>query len=184
MRLRFHHRFVVRATMGAVWDFHSRPSGLAELNPPLVRVSICSAPKRLSEGATMRFVLWLGIVPVPWVARYSDVSPRGFTDSQLRGPFRYWRHRHAFVPLDGARTEVVDEVEAQLATHPLHAATGLLIWLGLPVLFAYRTWKTRRLLAKHKDPRASHNSIVYKQIPSIRSRGSCHGDGCKRGIAL
>jgi ligand-binding SRPBCC domain-containing protein len=129
----------------------------------------------------MRFVLSLGVVRVPWVARYSDVSPRGFTDIQLRGPYSYWRHRHTFVPLDDARTEVVDEVEAQLATNPLQAATGLLIWLGLPALFAYRTRKTRGLLAKPINPSGSRNNFVYRHIASVRSRGNFLGDGWKRG---
>jgi len=135
----------------------------------------------VSEGATMRFVLRLGVIPVPWVARYTDVSPRGFTDTQLRGPFSYWRHRHTFLPLDDVRTEVVDEVEAQLATHPLQAATGLIIWLGLPALFAYRTRKTRRLFAKPIDPRGSYNNFVYRHIASVRSRGHFPGDEWKRG---
>ena len=65
---------------------------------------------------------------------------------RVRGPFASRTHRHRFVALDGAATEVVDEVEAQFTPHILWGAVGLAMWLGLPLLFAFRAWKTRQLL--------------------------------------
>ena len=43
-------------------------------------------------------------------------------------------------------TEVLDEVEASLKPHGLWGLVGLAKWLGLPLLFAYRGWRTQRLL--------------------------------------
>jgi hypothetical protein len=43
---------------------------------------------------------------------------------------------------------VLDEIDARLSRHPGPALIGLNLWAGLPLLFAYRAWKTRLLLAR------------------------------------
>lgn len=94
----------------------------------------------------MDFILRLGPLPIHWQARIEGVSPTGFSDRQLAGPFAHWVHSHKFVPLTASETEVVDEIDLALKRHPLWGPVGLLIALGLPLLFAYRGWKTRRLV--------------------------------------
>jgi ligand-binding SRPBCC domain-containing protein len=94
----------------------------------------------------MDFTMWLGPLPLRWLARIEEVSPTGFTDRQLRGPFQEWIHRHTFVPVDESTTAVLDEIELKLRSHLLWGLVGLGMWLSLPLLFAYRAWKTRRLI--------------------------------------
>ena len=100
----------------------------------------------MSNSDEMDFTMWMGPLPVRWEARVEDVSPAGFLDRQVRGPFEAWAHRHNFVAVDEETTEVVDQVEARLKPHALWRLVGLAMWLGLPLLFAYRGWKTRRLV--------------------------------------
>jgi ligand-binding SRPBCC domain-containing protein len=95
----------------------------------------------------MEFSIRLGPLTIPWIARIEGVSLRGFTDRQLRGPFQQWQHRHSFKALDDASTEVYDEITATLDPRPLAFLLGLGMWLGLPLLFAYRARKTRSILA-------------------------------------
>jgi ligand-binding SRPBCC domain-containing protein len=66
----------------------------------------------------------------------------------VSGPFRKWVHRHTFVELDGHTTEVLDEVEAELPAPFAQKLVAIGMWLNMPVLFAYRAWKTRRLLER------------------------------------
>jgi ligand-binding SRPBCC domain-containing protein len=87
-------------------------------------------------------------VPIDWLARIEDVNPTGFTDRQLRGPMKHWFHRHTFVTIDDESTEVVDEIDLSLRPHPVWWLIGAGFCLSLPLLFAYRAWKTRRLLEK------------------------------------
>jgi ligand-binding SRPBCC domain-containing protein len=109
-------------------------------------VRLSSPPEVLRSGAEMAFTLWLGPLPLRWVARIESASAAGFTDRQLRGPFHAWTHRHSYRTVAGDVTEVRDEVEASLRRHPLWGPVGFLMWLGLPLLFTYRGWRTRRLL--------------------------------------
>ena len=104
------------------------------------------APDRMADGDAMAFTMWLGPIPVRWVARVEGVSGSGFADHQERGPFEAWTHRHTFVKEDEDTTRIEDEVEARLKQHPLWRPAGPAMWLGLPLLFTYRGWKTRRLL--------------------------------------
>jgi len=144
--MKFRRTFRVRAPRDTVADFYSRATSLSAITPPLIPMRLHRAPERMAEGDEMDFTMWLGPIPVRWVARVGDVSAGGFVDCQVRGPFASWSHHHRFVVLDESTTRVVDEIEARLRRHPLWALVGLGMWLGLPLLFAYRGWKTRRLL--------------------------------------
>lgn len=144
--MKYRHRFEVKAPLTAVTDFHAQSASMGAITPPPAVVRIQRAPARLKEGDEMEFTLWLGPLAVHWLARIDDVSPTGFTDRQLRGPFWHWTHRHSFVPIDESTTAVVDEVDLGLRPHPWWGLVGLGMWLSMPLLFAYRGWKTRRLV--------------------------------------
>ncbi|MEZ4832558.1 MAG: hypothetical protein R2873_11265 [Caldilineaceae bacterium] len=91
--------------------------------------------------------MWMGPLPVRWVAQFEDVAEDSFVDRQVRGPFAQWVHRHTFVAVDEQITEVQDEVTVQLHEDSRWwQLVGFGMWMGLPVLFAYRAWRTRRLL--------------------------------------
>lgn len=142
----YRHRFSVKTPLASVASFHADSSSMGSITPPPVIVRVHSAPALLGEGDRMDFTLWLLLLPLHWVARIQDVSQSGFTDVQLSGPFHTWQHRHEFCPLDERTTEVRDTVQASLSRNPLKWLVGLSMWLTLPVLFAYRGWKTRRIL--------------------------------------
>jgi ligand-binding SRPBCC domain-containing protein len=144
--MRFRHTFQVRASVSKVAGFHTAAANMKAITPPLIPMRLHRAPSRLAEGDEMSFTMWLGAIPVRWVARFEDVTATGFVDRQQEGPFRSWQHRHSFIQVGQELTEVVDEVEARLRPHLLWGAAGLAMWLGLPALFAYRSWKTRHLL--------------------------------------
>jgi len=146
--MNFTHAFEVRAPLAQVRAFHARADALAELTPPLLPMRLEQAPPVLQSGDTMSFRIWLGPLPIRWTARIEDADPGGFTDRQLAGPFAEWVHRHAFEPTGARTTRVVDSIRARFRPHLLWGPAGLAMWIGLPVLFAFRGWKTRRLLER------------------------------------
>jgi ligand-binding SRPBCC domain-containing protein len=145
--MNFQHRFRVQASISQVAEFHRHSASMAAITPPPIIVKIQRAPSVLADGDEMAFTMWLGPFPVHWLARIEMVSATGFTDRQLSGPFSEWVHRHTFVALDQNTTEVVDEITLRLRPHLLWLPVGLGMWLGLPILFAYRAWKTKRMLS-------------------------------------
>lgn len=142
----YRHEFMVQAPLADVVAFHQKAASMAAITPPPIRVELHAAPPVLDEGDEMKFTLWFGPIPLRWHAQIEQVTPVSFVDRQLAGPFASWVHRHTFVAVDETTTQVLDQVEAQLAPRWLWRLVGLGMWLNLPLLFAYRAWQTRRLL--------------------------------------
>ncbi|HQY91030.1 MAG: hypothetical protein WAU00_18975 [Caldilinea sp.] len=156
--MRYEHRFTVNAPLAAVAAFHQRSASMGAITPPPILVRVHEAPAQLNEGDRMDFTMWLGPLPVRWVAQIEQTTPTSFVDRQLSGPFASWEHLHTFLPIDAQTTVVADQVTATLHRHWFWKLVGLSMWGGLPILFAYRGWKTRRLLARATSTRlhASH----------------------------
>ena len=144
--MKYHHRFQVRAKLASVIGFHSRAESMAAITPLPIILRMKHAPATLAEGDVMDFTMWLGPFPIHWLARIQDVSATGFTDRQLEGPFAEWVHQHIFEAVDEQTSVILDEVNLRLRSHPIWWLVGMTMWLGLQLLFSYRTWKTRRLL--------------------------------------
>jgi ligand-binding SRPBCC domain-containing protein len=145
---RFEHKFEVGAPLTKVADFHKDARALRVLTPlPVIVQFHLVQPMR--EGSVVDFSLWFGPLPVRWVAVYHDIDPQvGFTDSMMRGPFESWVHKHRFEAVDANRTQIFDTVEALPGPHPFWGLISKLMWVNLPFLFAYRSWRTRRALGK------------------------------------
>jgi ligand-binding SRPBCC domain-containing protein len=142
----FRHRFRVRAPLGRVAEFHHDSSVLKLLTPPPLVLQFHEL-QPLGEGSISDFTMWAGLLPIRWVATHSEVDLlHGFTDTQARGPFERWVHRHSFVKVDDNVTEVVDEIQAQPGKHPFWYLVSWFMRLSLPLLFAYRAWRTRKAL--------------------------------------
>jgi ligand-binding SRPBCC domain-containing protein len=157
--MRYTHEFSAHASLAEVIAFHARSSSMAAITPPPIIVRIHAAPPVLKDGDQMRFTLWLGPLPLHWIAQIEIDSPHSFIDRQLSGPFALWEHRHTFSALDEQRILVRDEVTARLKRHPVWWLAGAGMWLGMPILFAYRGWKTRKILSRLASANgASHAS--------------------------
>ena len=142
----YQHSFQVRAPLEHVTGFHRSAASLPAITPPPLIVRTKNTPATLAEGDMMDFTIWLGPLPVRWLARIEATSAHGFTDRQLDGPFAEWVHRHSFATVDPQTTSVEDTISLRLRPHPVWWLVGMGFRLGLPFLFAYRAWKTRKIL--------------------------------------
>jgi ligand-binding SRPBCC domain-containing protein len=140
------HRFKVQAPLELVAEFHSDSRALKKLTPPPLFVSF-NKVEPLAEGSVADFTMWLGPLPIRWVATHSEVDPmRGFTDTQTSGPFEVWKHRHSFESIDEDTTYVIDQVQGVPSDHLFWGIVSRFMWLTLPILFAYRSQRTRKAL--------------------------------------
>ena len=65
----------------------------------------------LSEGDEVTWQAWHFAVPLRMSSRITRFRfPESFTDEQVRGPIRFFRHMHEFIPDDGG-TLMIDRVE-------------------------------------------------------------------------
>ena len=137
----FHHSFTVDAPLAAVRAFHHDTGVLRQLTPlPMIP---------LADGSRAEFTLWFGPLPLRWRAIHSDVGPDGFTDTQVSGPLKSWRHTHRFTTIDPQRTRVDDHVVFEHHPGPRGLLTRLLFARpGLLYLFTARKLLTRRGVAR------------------------------------
>jgi ligand-binding SRPBCC domain-containing protein len=93
----------------------------------------------LKKGAVIDYQLTLRGIPVKWRTEITKWNPPfEFVDTQIRGPYKQWIHRHTFTELDANRTLVADEVRYRLPFEPLGDIFNFLIGRDLKKVFDYR----------------------------------------------
>lgn len=144
----FDHSFIVDAPPAAVADFHHDTSVLKKLTPFPMVVQIHDF-EPLGEGSTADFTLWAGPIPMRWRAIHTDVGPTGFTDTQLSGPLKSWRHTHRFVDLGDGRTRVDDHIDYEHDGGARGVFSRMMFSpASLKALFTARSLLTRRYVAQ------------------------------------
>jgi len=144
--MKYHHKFQIKSPLTQAAEFHSRAASMPAITPPPMVVKLHNVPAILKEGDEMDFTLKLGPISIYWLARIEGVSVNGFTDRQIKGPFKEWIHKHHFVEESDKITQVTDEVTLRLSSNPFWWMVGISMRIALPLLFAFRAWKTRVLL--------------------------------------
>lgn len=139
----FDYKFTVAAPLTAVSQFHHDTSVLKTLTPPPIFAQIHHFDP-LADGAKADFTLWFGPVPVRWQAVHTNVSERGFTDTQVSGPLKSWQHTHTFTPVAKNKTEIHEHIEYQYQDGWRGLVNRLFFGkLGLWGLFTARKFITR-----------------------------------------
>ena len=72
--------------------------------------------------------------------------PFAFRDTQVRGPYHTWEHRHLFEERDGG-TLMTDEVRWRLPLWPLGQVAQPVVRLQLRRIFRYRQRAIERIFA-------------------------------------
>ena len=136
----FIKRTLIAAPVEEVFAFHEREDALSLLSPPFPPIRIIRKEGGIEVGSRVE----LQIGPIRWVAIHSAFERnRLFEDSQARGPFALWRHRHEFAAA-GSATQLTDHIEYRLPGGVW--VNRLLSWvveLGLRRMFHYRHTQTR-----------------------------------------
>jgi ligand-binding SRPBCC domain-containing protein len=145
----FEHKFTVNTSLDQVAAFHEDPKTLKALTPPPMIVTFNKHTLDTEEDL-IDFNLWFGPLPIRWVAGITqeDSSP-GFVDRQIEGPFDFWEHKHIFRKIDNQSTLIIDQIMAQHVKNIFKRLISQSMWLTLPILFAFRAWRTRRILEKN-----------------------------------
>jgi hypothetical protein len=133
--------------------FFSDARNLELLTPPWLQLRILTPPVEMRQGARIQHELRWRLIRLRWTSEITVWSPpHRFEDVQLKGPYKHWRHAHAFVASNGG-TRMTDVVEYQL---PLGFIGRLLHWLrvrrDIEAIFAFRARRLRELFGDQRDP--------------------------------
>lgn len=119
---RLHATQVIARPIEEVFAFFERPENLARITPAGMGF------ERLSDDTAMRAGLEIDYrirpllgIPMRWRTRIDRYEPPyAFSDTQLRGPYRRWEHRHTFRSVPGG-TLIEDDLTYELPLGPLGA---------------------------------------------------------------
>jgi ligand-binding SRPBCC domain-containing protein len=100
-------------TIDKAWDFFSRAENLSLITPRDMNFKILhrSGGDHLFAGQMIHYtVCVLPGLPVNWLTEITNVQrPYCFVDEQRKGPYKIWRHMHAFKEINDG-IEMTDEV--------------------------------------------------------------------------
>jgi uncharacterized protein YbjT (DUF2867 family)/ligand-binding SRPBCC domain-containing protein len=172
---------IVPADLERTWAFFSDPANLGRITPPSLGFEMQSAPDATHEGQLIEYTVRpIAGIPLRWRTRIEAVdAPHGFTDVQLKGPYRRWIHRHTFTPVDGG-TRIDDQVEYQLPFGPLgRLAHALVVKNQLTAIFGFRHGAARSVFEPAPDPQAVSAPLAGRVIVVAGGTGFVGG-----GIAM
>lgn len=138
--MKFTKEVFIKASPERVFAFHELPDAINRLTPPWENARIIQAAPSLAIGSRAIIETKIfGIIPARWIAEHTAYDPpRMFEDTQIKGPFKSWRHRHIIEPHEeGALLRDEIEYEPPLAFLGRLFAP-LVIETKLEKLFAYR----------------------------------------------
>lgn len=120
MKHLFEQEQLVRRTKREVFAFFADPVNLERITPESLHFEICSPqPIAMDAGATIDYQLSFFGLKFRWRTLIESFDPEsGFVDVQTKGPYRTWRHSHAFSDAAGG-TLVRDRVEYEVPFGPL-----------------------------------------------------------------
>jgi ligand-binding SRPBCC domain-containing protein len=121
--------------------FFEDPRNLFDITPDWLKFVMKERDSKTEvfEGAEFDYTIrWFGI-SIPWKSRIMGYQPPGqFTDIQLVGPYRSWRHLHTFDDAEGG-TMMRDTITYRLPFGPLGSMVHTLaVRQQLEDIFHYR----------------------------------------------
>lgn len=143
-----------------VFAFFADPENLPALTPPAQQARIdklqlvppsgttpAQRPSRAAGVGSLISLSWRPLPPLPlrirWLAEIIEYRTNdAFTDRQVRGPFRYWLHKHRVRPVGDRRapgvTVLSDEIDYELPYGILGTLSHHFVHSQLEKAFAYR----------------------------------------------
>lgn len=132
----------------ALFPFFAAAENLERITPPRLGFRIVTAtPVTMGRGTRIDYRLRLNGIPFGWRTEITEWDPpHAFTDTQIRGPYHTWIHRHLFVDLGDGRTRMTDEVRYRLPFWPVGELALPIVRRQVGGIFTYRNRIIRNLV--------------------------------------
>lgn len=141
----------VSAEMLFAW--HEEPDAFKRLTPPWEKVRVLRHVGGIRDGAEVSLLVGPMPFALRWDLTHCDYEPgRSFTDKQVAGPFKSWRHIHRMIPEGPDRCTLEDHIEYELPGGWIGGMLGgWIVKRKLARLFAYRHQVTYRAMLEAKS---------------------------------
>jgi uncharacterized protein len=123
-----------------IFDFFSNHANLEKITPDILNFKTEKiSTARVEKDTLIDYRLKIRGVPIGWRTLIETWDrPRKFVDTQLKGPYSYWRHTHKFIPVKNG-TLMTDEVQYKVPLGELgRLVAGSFVESDVQKIFAYR----------------------------------------------
>ena len=136
-----------------VFQFFADAANLERITPPELSFHIITPqPIDVSQGTLINYKLKLHGLPMTWRTEITTWDPPfEFVDTQLRGPYAQWIHRHTFTEIDENKTMIEDEVRYRLPLEPIGDIAHFIVRRELNYIFDYRQKAVKKILGGQTD---------------------------------
>ncbi len=127
-------------------SFFEHPENVEKVTPPSMKLKVGKvSQKGLRVGTRIPLSFSMFNVPIEWVTKVKEWKPgKGFSDTQIKGPFSFWNHTHEFESTQGG-TLIRDRIQYQLPFGPLgDIVAGSWVRKKLETVFNYRIEKIEK----------------------------------------
>lgn len=102
MKYQLYREQQLHCDIETAWHFFSSPMNLSKITPKDMGFTVLSDynNEQIFEGMIINYTVSpLLNIPLKWRTRISQVQlNKSFTDFQEKGPYKYWKHFHEFIP--------------------------------------------------------------------------------------
>ena len=136
----------IDASADAVFDWHEAPGAFERLTPSWERVRVLRHQGGIKDGARVSLLVGPAPISMRWELEHRDYQRgRSFTDTQISGPFRSWKHVHRMLPDGPNACTLQDTIQYELPLGAFGAICGgWFVRRKLRRLFAHRHAVTRQ----------------------------------------
>lgn len=162
-----------------LFTFFGDARNLERITPDLLGFKVLTRePIHMHAGTLIDYKLRVRGIPIRWRTRIEAWDPpHRFIDTQLRGPYKIWRHTHTFTAEDGG-TRCVDRVRYRPPGGPLAPLINkLAVQRDVAKIFEHRArWLAEHFGSSAADPPrlgsggGSPTSLPYTSMDAARPR--------------
>lgn len=134
---------ILNSKIDKVFNFFCKAENLQKLTPQSLEFRILSEiPIEMKKGAVIDYKIKLYGISVKWKTEITAWNPPfEFEDTQLKGPYKLWKHSHIFKDL-GEKTEMTDIVEYNPKGWPFNSLLNhFFVRKEVEKIFSYREEK-------------------------------------------
>ncbi len=130
-----------------VFPFFANARNLEAITPPWLRFDVLTIdPIEMRCGTLIDYRLKVRGIPLRWRSEITVWEPPlRFVDTQLRGPYRLWRHEHRFEEKDGG-TLLIDKIHFRVFGGRL--VERFFVRPDVEKIFAFRRQKLTELFCR------------------------------------
>lgn len=168
MRKALEYKIALPVKAETAYAWHEHHSAFNRLSPAWESQTMVST-EGITEGGRAVIAMAAPWGKMFWHAEHFDVRMGiSFSDRQLKGPFKFWEHTHAFESVSSASSTLCDRIQYELPFSPLSDIfVGGWIRRRLASMFAYR----HRVLANDLSFWNQHPEKRMKRVLVTGSSG-------------